>query len=223
MTKCCALPASLLGLSIDGEQTPRPQPQTLSERDGRQQLGDSCLPRPLCGHQPRGPSRARCLRGHPEHLGTAPEQPWEVRDGLQHPPLAGASRLQPGKPVPRGGYARSVTGLWLLPRPGAGSRLTPRGRDLSSHHRGAPMATAPQLSWEQRRCRGGMEGWARMGSALGFLCESRVPCASCLAGPRGCTWHGMARRGMAQHHHGTAQHGTAHQQEPGVPARHVPL
>lgn len=31
MTKCCALPASLLGLSIDGEQTPRPQPQTLSE------------------------------------------------------------------------------------------------------------------------------------------------------------------------------------------------
>lgn len=183
MTKCCALPASLLGLSIDGEQTPRPQPQTLSERDGHQQLGDSCLPRPLCGHQPRGPSRARCSRGHPEHLGTAPEQPWEVRDGLQHPPLAGASRLQPGKPVPRGGYARSVTGLWLLPRPRAGSRLTPRGRDLSSHHRGAPMATAPQLSWEQRRCRGGMESWARMGSALGFLCESRVPCASCLAGP----------------------------------------
>lgn len=138
MTKCCALPASLLGLSIDGEQTPRPQPQTLSERDGRQQLGDSCLPRPLCGHQPRGPSRARCSRGHPEHLGTAPEQPWEVRDGLQHPPLAGASRLQPGKPVPRGGYARSVTGLWLLPRPGAGSRRTPRGRDLSSAPPGSP-------------------------------------------------------------------------------------
>lgn len=87
----------------------------------------------------------RCPCCHPSSLLSAAAPggqgwTWSTLHSLK-PADISQENLFPGE-----GYARSLTEVWLQPRPWTGSRFTPRDWDLSLHHRAALITSSQRVS-----------------------------------------------------------------------------
>lgn len=119
--------------------------------------------------------------------------------GLEHPPLAGAGRCQPGKPVPWGRLCKEHDGRlaaaqttdWLLVHTqGLGPLLSPQGNPdgLISARGSGSSKTSVQCTRRQ-----GVEVFHMILSSPG-VCMTADPLCKMLncQGGHGMAWHGMA-------------------------------